>query len=148
MDTKSLVANPSQNINTLFLPYELGLSTHICVTGFTMNQYPVDIATSMRGIETRTLLQDSKDKGTVSIALNNIDDIALETLMQFYDLCRGPLLAFTIKDDHPIWAEYMPQFTRYHWYPLWRFDGTISPTCKDCDSCYWDLSITLINVAI
>jgi hypothetical protein len=135
-------------VQTLFFPYELGVTTSICVTGFTMNQYPVDVATSLRGIETRTLLPGVKDKGTISFSMKDMEDIGMETVMQFYDLCKGPLLAFEIRDDHPIWVDGIPPFARYHWYPLWRFEGAISPTCTDCQSCSWDLSITLTNTAI
>jgi hypothetical protein len=134
------------SIQTLFFPYEIGMYG-VCLSGVTFNGYPVDIATSLRSIETRTLLPGGSSDGSISFSLSEMDDIALETLSDFYHLCRGPLLAFEIRDDHPLFADLLPPYLRKHFYPLWRFTEALSPTC-DCDGCGWKIILTLKNVVI
>lgn len=132
---------------TLFFPYEILMETGR-LTGYKMHDYPVDIATSMRSIETRTLLPGGKDKGSISITIDMIDDISHEVLMNFYDLCRGAFLGFEIREDHPIWVDMMPAFTRYHWFPLWRFENSPTFNCPDPQACIWSVSFTLLNIVI
>jgi hypothetical protein len=144
--TPNLGINNSYS-RTIFLPYEILMETGR-LTNYKMHDYPIDIATSIRSVETRTLLPGGKDKGSISISIDTIDDISHEVLMNFYDLCKGALLAFEIREDHSLWVDMMPAFARYHWYPLWRFESAPNFTCRDSQACIWDVNFTLMNVPI
>lgn len=134
-------------VQALFLPYEITMETGR-VTGFRQNSYSVDITTTLASIETRTLLPGGRNSGSISVTIDAIDDIAFETLMDFYELCKSSFLAFEIRKDHPIWVEFMPAFTRKHFYDLWRFEGELQASCVDTYACIWNVGFNLKNVPI